>query len=381
MTEWEGRQNGFLDLMSLRREDGYGITISFWRRSADAAEWRADSDHQKIQKKGRDHWYEDYWVRVGKVLRQKKFTTSLLGFDVKNIVWYQPGCYVLTHRRQISRSIERRPVQVSPRPFNHLLMIAAVGLLITACDTRPSESDVEAFAQYKLANDPLEPMNKAIFAVNTTFDKALFRPVVKTYNKVVPEAGRTGLSNFLTNLRAPFVMGNEILQGKPKRAGTMLLRFMTNSTIGIAGLFDPATKMGLTRYDEDLGQTLAVWGIGSGPYIVLPLFGPSNLRDTVGLAGEFYLDPAGIAIDEADVWKNVFLGVDGLSYLRFGLDAFDFRARNDELFDELYETSDPYALARSAYRQLREFEISDGELGETKEEEELFEQDGDPNLR
>ena len=271
---------------------------------------------------------------------------------------------------------ERRLVHlpsISPRNF---LLIMFAGCLLAACATRPPESDVEAFAEYKRANDPLEPMNRAIFAVNTTFDKALFRPVVKTYNKVVPEDGRRGLSNFLNNLMAPYVMANEILQGKPKQAGTMLLRFLTNSTIGIAGLFDPATKMGLTRYDEDLGQTLAVWGIGSGPYIVLPLFGPSNLRDTVGLAGEFYLDPASIAIDEADVWKNVFLGVDGLSYLRFGLDAFDFRARNDELFDELYETSDPYALARSAYRQLREFEISDGELGETKEEEDLFEQDG-----
>ncbi len=267
---------------------------------------------------------------------------------------------------------------ICPRNF---LLIMFVGFVLAACATRPPESDVEAFGEYKRANDPFEPMNKAIFAVNTTFDKALFRPVVKTYNKVVPEAGRRGLSNFLTNLRAPYVMGNEILQGKPKRAGTMLLRFLANSTIGIAGFFDPATKMGLTRYDEDLGQTLAVWGIGSGPYIVLPLFGPSNLRDTVGLVGEFYLDPAGIAIDEADVWKNVFLGVDGLSYLRFGLDAFDFRARNDKLFDEIYKAADPYALARSAYRQLREFEISDGELGETKEEEELFEQDGDPNDR
>ncbi len=151
---------------------------------------------------------------------------------------------------------------ICPRNF---LLIMFVGFLLAACATRPPESDVEAFAEYKRANDPLEPMNKAIFAVNTAFDKALFRPVVKTYNKVVPEDGRRGLSNFLNNLMAPYVMGNEILQGKPKRAGTMLLRFLANSTIGIAGLFDPATKMGLTRYDEDLGQTLAVWGIGSGP--------------------------------------------------------------------------------------------------------------------
>ena len=211
---------------------------------------------------------------------------------------------------------------------------------------------------------------QATITVNTTADKAVVRPIVKAYLKVVPEAGQKGLSNFMENLMAPFVAGNEILQGKPNPAGTMLLRFLVNSTIGIAGLFDPATKMGLTKYDEDLGQTLAVWGFGPGPYIVLPFFGPSNLRDTVGLAGEFYADPAGIAIDQADVWKNAFLGIDGLSYVRFGLDAFDFRVRNDELFDELYEASDPYALARSAYRQLREFEISDGQLEETEEEEE-----------
>jgi phospholipid-binding lipoprotein MlaA len=275
---------------------------------------------------------------------------------------------------------ERAPVhspQATPRNF---LTAMFVGLLLLACAT-PPESDLAALAEYKRANDPLEPMNKVIFAVNTTFDKALLRPVAKTYNKVVPEAGRKGLSNFLKNLRAPYVMANEILQGKPKPASTMLLRFLVNSTLGIAGLFDPATKMGLSEYDEDLGQTFAVWGIGSGPYIVLPLFGPSNLRDTAGLVGEFYADPAGIAIDEADVWKNAFLGIDGLSYLRFGLDAFDFRARNDKLFDQIYQTSDPYALARSAYRQLREFEISDGELEETEEEEELFDQDGETDGR
>lgn len=270
-------------------------------------------------------------------------------------------------------------MQASPRTFAHLLIIATAGLLITACATRPPASNVEARAEYERANDPLEPMNRAIFAVNTTFDKALFRPVVKTYNKVVPKDGRQGLSNFLDNLMGPYVMGNEFLQGKPGRSGTTLLRFLVNSTIGIAGLFDPATKMGLPKYDEDLGQTLAVWGFESGPYIMLPFFGPSNVRDTVGLTGEFFFDPASIAIDQADVWKNFFLGIDGLSYLRFGLDAFDFRARNDELFDEIYEASDPYALARSAYRQLREFEISDGALEESEAEEELFEEDGDPD--
>lgn len=272
---------------------------------------------------------------------------------------------------------ERPSVRCFPiRPGNFFLLIFA-GVLLAACATRPPAGDVEAIAEYERANDPLEPLNKAVFKVNNAFDKALLRPVVKTYNKVIPKGPRKSLSNFLANLSAPYVMGNEILQGKPDQAGTMLLRFLVNSTIGIGGLFDPASKMGLTKYDEDLGQTLAVWGIGSGPYLVLPFIGPSNLRDSAGIVGEFYLDPASIAIDEANVWKNAFLGIDGLSYLRIGVGAFDFRARNDKLFDEIYKASYPYALARSAYRQIREFQISDGALEESEEEKELFEVDGD----
>lgn len=261
------------------------------------------------------------------------------------------------------------------RILQSLAAVALCATFVTACATRPPDTDAGALADYKLANDPLEPMNKIVFKVNTAFDKALFRPIVKTYNKAVPEGPRRSLSNFLYNLRAPYVAANEILQGKPSLAGTMLARFLVNSTIGIAGFFDPATNLGLERYDEDIGQTLAVWGIGSGPYLVLPFFGPSNFRDTVGLAGEFYGDPAGIAIDEADVWKNFFLGIDGLSYVRFGLDAFDFRARKDGLFDDIYAAPDPYALARSAYRQLRRFEISDGQAEESREEKELFDEE------
>lgn len=265
----------------------------------------------------------------------------------------------------MSQAIQRLP---------NILIFLLLASLAGACAHAPPKSDTQAYEDYKTANDPLEPMNKAIFSFNMGMDKVLVRPVTKTYLKVIPKPARKGLSNFLANLMEPFTAANDILQGKPGAASRALSRFLVNSTVGIAGLFDPATKhWGIERHDEDLGQTFAVWGIPSGPYLMLPFFGPSNLRDTTGFVGEILYDPVGVGIDKANVANIGNSDISALTVARISLDALDWRARNDELFDELHETDDAYTLARSAYRQNRRFEITDGEEVSTQEEEDMFE--------
>jgi phospholipid-binding lipoprotein MlaA len=260
---------------------------------------------------------------------------------------------------------------------HNFLMILAVLLVSSACATRPHADNYEAVQEYERNNDPLEPMNRVIFQANVIGDKIILRPLVKGYNAVVPDPARQGVTNFLANLWEPWTAINQLLQGKPDDAAGAVGRFLVNSTVGIGGLVDVATDWGLERTEEDFGQTLGVWGMGEGPYIVLPFFGPSNPRDTLGLAGDFYGDPVGWAINSADVGKNFFLGVGLLSYIHFGADAFDKRARYDSVFDDLYDSPDPYALARSAFRQKRDFEISDGET-DTSEEDDLFDEFDDP---
>lgn len=250
-----------------------------------------------------------------------------------------------------------------------------ISLSLSACATRPPASDFEAVAEYERNNDPFEPFNRVVFQANLIGDKFILRPVVKTYIKIMPEPVQTGVSNVVANLLEPWTMINQGLQGKGNEGVTTLGRFLINSTIGIVGIFDVASTMGLEKGVEDFGQTLAVWGIDEGPYIMLPFFGPSNPRDTFGLGMEFLADPMGIAIDELDIEPDLFLGIDGGTYIHFAVEAFDKRVRYDEAFDEMYEASDPYVLARSAYRQKREFDISDGAIETSEEEEDLFDEE------
>lgn len=191
--------------------------------------------------------------------------------------------------------------------------------------------------------DPLEPVNRAIFVFN---DKAYFwvlKPVAQGYRAVVPQGARVSVRNFFSNLGTPIRLANNILQGKPKAAGTELLRFVINSTIGIAGLFDPArTGFHIEKRNEDLGQTLGRYGLGPGFYIVLPLLGPSTARDTVGLAGDLFADPLTYISDPS---------------AETGIRAF--RSENEVSlsigdYEDLKESSlDPYVAVRDAYVQNR----------------------------
>jgi phospholipid-binding lipoprotein MlaA len=258
-----------------------------------------------------------------------------------------------------------------------LLIMLIISLFLGACATRPSIDEPLARAEYDKNNDPLEPFNRAMFKANLIGDKIILKPLVKIYNKAMPKPIRNGITNFLANLMEPWVMINELLQGKVKDAGHTLSRFLMNSTVGIGGLFDPATAKGFEAHNEDFGQTLGTWGFEEGIYLMLPFFGPSNPRDFLGKGMDFIGEPMGYTINELDIGKDFFLGFNASTYIRFGMEAFESRARKDAVFDELYASPDPYALARSAYRQLRAFEISDGKSGQSDEEEDLFDDDYD----
>jgi phospholipid-binding lipoprotein MlaA len=240
-----------------------------------------------------------------------------------------------------------RPRLAFPRPLSVLLL----GALLAGCATVPE--DPVARAEFKRLNDPLEPTNRAIFDFNEAIDKALIRPLAEVYHFLLPDFIEERITAFLRNLGEPLTLVNDVLQGEDERATVTFGRFVTNSTVGLAGIFDVATDAGLPRHTEDFGQTLAVWGVGDGPYLVLPFLGPSTVRDGVGTGIEFFADPVSVAIDQANV--------DGLSFIRIGVTGLDARARNLEIVDQLRrESLDYYATLRSAYRQNRRAEILNG---------------------
>ena len=260
--------------------------------------------------------------------------------------------------------------------FAYLRRVLAAGLLFSvaaACASASPKTDVEAYAQRQHNNDPLEPVNRQIFSFNTALDKALIRPVVIGYKDHVPSPVRRSISSVLDNANGPYILLNDILQGKPRRAGLTLSRFLINTTIGLGGLFDPAAKWGLEPHEEDLGQTMAVWGVPEGSYLVLPLFGPSSIRDAAGIIGEVFADPISIAVDETSFAR---IGDSDLSYFtvsRTVLGAFDYRVEIHEAVEDIYGAPDPYVRGRSWYRQFSRFEITDGAVEVSEEEEELFE--------
>jgi len=197
-------------------------------------------------------------------------------------------------------------------------------------------------------HDPIEPVNRGIFYVNDKLYRWVFRPIAKGYRYVVPEGVRTAVRNFFFNLGTPIRAANTLLQGKFKATGTELARFAINSTIGIAGLFDPAKEWNLVRKEEDTGQTLGVYGLGHGMYVVLPILGPSSARDAVGFVGDTFLDPlAYISPAEAAIGANAVRSETNLSF-------------KIEEIDELTGAAvDPYIAVRDAYIQSREKHVKE----------------------
>ncbi len=231
-------------------------------------------------------------------------------------------------------------------------VLALTAFTLGACATPPS--DPAARAEFEKTNDPLEPLNRKIFDFNLFIDRVAFKPVARGYVAVVPEIGRNALRHFLDNLNEPLVFTNDLLQGQFKRAHDTFARFLMNTTFGLGGMMDLASKSGLEKQTGDFGQTLYSWGVPDGPYLVLPFLGPSDPRDAVGMGVDSYADPWDRLAWNYHYW---YLGI-----VRGAVDAVDQRARNLETFDELQRNAiDFYAELRSLWRQHRAAELRHGE--------------------
>lgn len=224
-----------------------------------------------------------------------------------------------------------------------------IGFLAAGCATPPPASDRAAVAAFNETNDPYEPFNRAMLQFNLALDKAILKPVAYVYKESVPDPLQTNVTNFLANLRGPVIFANDLLQGEFQRAGNTLMRFTMNSTFGILGINDLAGEIGMQEHTEDFGQTLATWDVDDGPYLVLPIFGPSNPRDGVGILADSLMDPFS--------WLTPF-------EFRIGRavgTAVDRRARHYDQINDLEKNSlDFYAAIRSLYRQRRADEIRNG---------------------
>jgi len=195
-------------------------------------------------------------------------------------------------------------------------------------------------------NDPFEDLNRDIFIFNEKLDEKLLKPAALTYRKVTPQFARTGVTNFFNNLEEIDTTINQVLQGEIKYAFNDAGRFVINSTIGLFGLIDVASKMGLERHEEDFGQTLGVWGFDSGPYIMIPFLGPSNPRDLLSRPISSFLSGT-FAMEDNDV-KITLVGIDALETRERLLDA------------ETLIIGDKYIFVKDAYIQSREYEINNG---------------------
>ena len=195
-------------------------------------------------------------------------------------------------------------------------------------------------------NDPFEDLNRDIFIFNEKLDEKLLKPAALTYRKVTPQFARTGVTNFFNNLEEIDTTINQVLQGEIKYAFNDAGRFVINSTIGLFGLIDVASKMGLERHEEDFGQTLGVWGFNSGPYIMIPFLGPSNPRDLLSRPISSFLSGT-FAMEDNDV-KLTLVGIDALETRERLLDA------------ETLIIGDKYIFVKDAYIQSREYEINNG---------------------
>jgi phospholipid-binding lipoprotein MlaA len=214
-------------------------------------------------------------------------------------------------------------------------------LSASACVTLPPNSP-------RVPQDPWESWNRGVYKVNDKLDRAVLKPVAKGYVRVVPSPIRTGVTNFFANLNMTTVMFNDALQGKLRAAGTDLGRFLLNSTVGLGGILDPATPAGLAHNNNDFGLTLGHWGVHPGPFLELPLLGPSDVRDGAGEVVDTYTDP------RQYIHNN---------YVRYGLFVprfIDIRASLLSLDETLKNVYDPYAFIRDAYLQRRAYLVSDG---------------------
>ena len=235
--------------------------------------------------------------------------------------------------------------------------LVLIGLL-SACATNDPADENSRYVEY----DPLEPLNRKIHGFNMAVDRYALRPVAKGYKRILPGPVRYSISNFFSNLTTPRSALNNFLQGQPGQGFNELGRFLFNSTLGIAGLFDVAGAGGMERYDENFQQTLSVWGVPDGPYVVLPFLGPSMMSDAFALPVDYYTD-LWTHYDNTSVRDKVW-----------AIRLIDLRYRLLAADSILDDSQDPYITVREAYRQNRSFRIFDGNPPDDEEflEDEMF---------
>jgi phospholipid-binding lipoprotein MlaA len=246
----------------------------------------------------------------------------------------------------MSRGLHQMGMETGHRP---VVVVLALLLCCGGCAaTTPTASTTADDADTE--HDPAEPVNRAIFKVNVAADHAVMRPVAQAYADHVPEGVQKGIHNVVQNLKEPAVAVNDALQGNVNQAWQSVQRLAVNSTVGVAGIFDVASQLGLPPHKADFGQTLAVWGVGEGPFVELPLLGPSNARDTVGTAVDMALNPLTFVGGAPATYAGVATG---------SANVVDVRSQHLHDLDELERNSlDYYATLRSVYRQHRDAEIS-----------------------
>lgn len=229
--------------------------------------------------------------------------------------------------------------------------LALAGLALCGCSAVPESR--------RDPRDPFERVNRPIYEFNDALDRTIGRPVTIGYKNITPDPVETGVSNFFENLTYPTTIINDGLQLKPRPILLAVARLLVNTTVGIGGLFDPATQLGIPSGDEDFGQTLGHWKVPAGPYIMVPVFGPYAARDVAGdLVGQYTNPRAYIS----DPW---------LRYGLWGLEQIDERSSLLGTDEVLNRTYDPYVFIRNAYFQRREYQVTDGNV--QPEELEIFE--------
>jgi phospholipid-binding lipoprotein MlaA len=236
-------------------------------------------------------------------------------------------------------------MSTSARSFRDYAIVAGMLALLcgsTGCATLPPGS-------VRDPRDHAERFNRAMFKFNTTLDHAVMRPVARGYVRAVPATVRTGISNFLGNLDYTSTIGNDLLQGHARDFARDVARLVVNSTLGLGGLFDPATRMGLVKHERDFGQTLGRWGLPTGSYLVLPLLGPSDVRDAIGTVPDRFMTP------------EAYMHSTPAKVSLFAVRTLDTRAKalpSDSTIDSAY---DPYGFVRSAWFQLRDYKVHEGD--------------------
>jgi phospholipid-binding lipoprotein MlaA len=226
------------------------------------------------------------------------------------------------------------------------LGVVVITTMLTGCASAPAPSDAAGTQAFHEQNDPIEPTNRFFYAVNDKIDRYAFKPVAQGYVAITTVGIRNHVGNFVTNIAEPGRIVYFMFGGKSRDAGTALVRFVVDSTVGVGGILDPATSLGYPETDTDFGLTLAEWGIPAGPYLYLPVFGPSGARDVFSLPAEFFLTP--IEPAPASTALRAF------SYTETGLRLVNTRAQFIQPIDQIEATAlDPYATFRSLYRQER----------------------------